>query len=305
MKFIYKLERKFGHLAINNLMKYVVILYVLGFFVNMVNPDFYYRYLMLDIDKILHGQVWRIVTFLIQPIEDNIFYLFLSVYLYYMIGNSLERQWGAFRFNLYFLSGILFNILATVIIYIVTKLTIGYGYSYPISITYINQSMFFAFALMYSNVQFLLFFVIPVKVKYLAWIYGGIIAYNVFSYLRVGFTTTDILMKTGCFSAAFSIVVALANFLIFFFMTRNYKKVSFKEYKRKAQFRKSVNEGRAGSNVVNFNGRTTITRHKCAVCGRTELDDDSLEFRFCSKCDGNYEYCSEHLYTHEHVKKSE
>ena len=88
-------------------------------------------------------------------------------------------------------------------------------------------------------------------------------------------------------------------------MTRNYKKVSFKEYKRKAQFRKRVNEGRAGSNVVNFNGRTAITRHKCAVCGRTELDDDSLEFRFCSKCDGNYEYCSEHLYTHEHVKKSE
>ncbi len=299
MNLIYKMERKFGRYAIKNLMRYIVVLYIAGFAINLVSPTFYSEYLMLDIDKLLQGQIWRVVTFLIQPADSNILFLLISVYLYYMIGNSLENAWGSFRFNLYFLSGILFNILAVVIIYLVTKLTTGVGYSYPMSIGYINQSMFFAFAALYPNVQFLLFFIIPVKVKWLAWIYAAIMGYNIFNVIRIGIIEQDIMY----ISIGIAIIVAMANFLIFFFTTRNYKRISPSEFRRKAEFRRSVRQGtRESGQTVNVNGRNVITRHKCAVCGRTELDDENLEFRFCSKCNGNYEYCSDHLFTHEHVK---
>lgn len=298
MKLLNKLERKFGRYAIHNLMYYVIILYALGFVFNMINPSFYYNYLMLDIDKVLHGQIWRLVTFLIQPIDSNILFLFISLYLYYMIGTSLERAWGAFRFNLYFLSGVLFNILAVVILYVITRVAFGVGYSYPISISYINQSMFFAFAVLFPEMQFLLFFIIPVKVKYLGYLYGLIMAYNVISLFRSG--------TLEAVGMGIAMIVALANFLIFFLMTRNYKRISPKERKRRADFQRSVRQGeRMRDNVVDFQSRQAITRHKCAVCGRTELDDDELEFRFCSKCDGNYEYCMEHLYTHSHVKREQ
>ena len=183
MKWLYKAERKFGKYAISNLMKYIVILYVIGFALTMVMPEVYYTWLSLDIQKILQGQIWRLVTFLIQPPDSNIFFVLISVYLYYMIGTSLENAWGSFLFNLYFLMGIIFNILAVVIFYAIT------GLSYPIGIEYINQSLFFAFAAMYPNMQFTLFFLIPIKVKYLAWIYGALMGYQVISNVSLGIRT--------------------------------------------------------------------------------------------------------------------
>jgi len=99
------------------------------------------------------------------------------------------------------------------------------------------------------------------------------------------------------------IILALGNFFIYFFSTRNYKNMSPKEFKRRSSYKRAVKSSIGGDNVVDFQGRKRITRHKCAVCGRTELDDENLEFRFCSKCEGNYEYCMDHLFTHEHVHK--
>lgn len=286
MNLINKLNRKFGRYAINNLMFYIIILYAVGFLLDMINPYFYTQYLMLDIDKVLQGQIWRIVTFIIQPTgSSNMLFLAVELYLYYMIGSSLENAWGAFRFNLYYLSGILFNILAIVLLYVIT------GNSYNLGLTYINRSMFFAFAALYPNVQFLLFFFIPVKVKYLGYVYGAFILYEIYS----SFAAQQYFIGVA-------IAVALGNFLIYFFSTRNYKRVSPSEFKRKADYRRKVRSASNTGNVVDFQGRKKITRHKCAVCGRTELDDENLEFRFCSKCDGNYEYCMDHLFTHEHVK---
>jgi hypothetical protein len=203
-----------------------------------------------------------------------------------MIGNSLENAWGAFQFNLYYLSGILFNIIAIIIIYLIT------GQSYIWGLTYINQSMFLAFAVLYPNIQFLLFFIIPVKVKYLGYLYGGYIVYDII---------TNFISKN--YYVGIAIIIALGNFLIYFFATRNYRRISPSEFKRKSHYKQQVRNAANTGNVINFNGKKVITRHKCAVCGRTELDDESLEFRFCSKCDGNYEYCMDHLFTHEHVKK--
>lgn len=285
MNFMNKLERKFGKYAIHNLMNYITALYTAGFIIMLMNPYFYLDYLSLDIEKVMRGEVWRLITFIIQPPSGNIYFIVFSLYLYYMIGNSLENAWGAFRFNLYYLSGILLNILGTVVFYIIT------GYNMNVGIYFINEAMFFAFALLYPNVQFLIFFLIPVKVKYLAYLYGGIICYQ--------FVTSLINKNYGI---CIMIVLAMGNFLIYFFTTRNYKRIAPSQIRRRNSFKRAVKSA-GGNNVVEFQGRKKITRHKCAICGRTELDDEDLEFRFCSKCDGNYEYCMEHLYTHEHVHK--
>lgn len=290
MKFLNKMERKFGKYAIHNLMKYVIGLYVVGFIITLINPNLIY-FLYLDIDKVLHGQVWRLVTFLIQVPSLSamgMFAFLIQMYLYYMIGNSLERSWGAFRFNLYFFSGILFNILATVIIYAVT------GRSYMLGLDFINQAMFFAFAALYPNVELLLMYILPIKVKYLGIFYAIVYGYEIYTFVSLGHWYQGIAM-----------VLAILNFLIFFVATRNYKRISPKEYKRRANYKRQVRNAHNPDNVIQFQGRTTVTRHKCAVCGRTELDDDNLEFRFCSKCDGNYEYCMDHLYTHEHVHRND
>lgn len=257
-------------------MYYIIIIYAVGALIGKINPYIYYDFLMLDVDKVLHGQIWRIITFIFAPNNSNLFFLFIELYLYYSIGSSIENYWGAFRFNLYYLTGIIFNILAILIVYIFT------GISMPIGITYLNQSLFLAFSALFPNVQLLLFFVIPIKVKYLGYLYGAMIAFEAIQYFAVG----------GWYMTV-AICVAMANFIIFFVSSRNMKRISPKEIRRKKTYKKHVNSIKKGG----------ITRHKCAICGRTELDDENLEFRFCSKCEGNYEYCMEHLFSHQHVHK--
>ena len=204
----------------------------------------------------------------------NILFYLLELYFYYWIGNSLENVWGAFRFNMYYISGFILNILAAAIIYF------AFGVSYPTGLGYINQTMFLAVAVLFPNVQVLFMFFIPLKIKWLGYLYGALLALDIVQNLIF-----------GNWPMAIALIVATGNFLMFFFSTRNYHRVSPKQVKRRATYRREVNQAKG------------ITRHKCAICGRTELDDENLEFRFCSKCDGNYEYCMEHLFTHEHVHK--
>lgn len=296
MKFINKLERKYGRYAIHDLMKYFMIIWAvvtfLSNFVSVNNYIYYYaRYFSLDFGKIFHGQIWRLVTFIFMPSSLNGMYSLiifgLQVYLYLMIGRSLENEWGAFRFNLFIYSGILFNILGGLIYYIayiiLTQTGVSYasgmGSIYMVGLSYLFQSMFFAFAVIYPNVQFLLFYIIPVKVKYLAMIDAVLLAISIITSLI-----------SGAFYIAIAIIVAMANFFIFYLSTKNYKRMSPKHQKRKAAFHREVMQAGNGP------------RHKCAVCGRTELDGENFEFRYCSKCKGNYEYCQEHLFTHEHKK---
>lgn len=285
MKLLDKLERRFGKYAINNLITYVIALYVFGFLIDFISPNFYRQFLMLDVEKVLQGQVWRLFTFIIQPTgNSNVFFLFIEMYLYYMIGNALENVWGAFKFNLYYFSGVVFNIIAIFVLYFI------YDYSFILGLTYINRSMFFAFASIFPNVQLMLFFVIPIKIKYLALLNGLMYLVEIIQSFRY-----------GMYHIGISILISLGNFLIYFLNSRNYKQYSPREVRRRRSFRREIKN--SSGNVISFNGRKTVAMHKCAICGRTELDDDDLEFRFCSKCDGNYEYCSDHLYTHEHVKK--
>lgn len=281
MKFFNRLEMKYRKYAIHNLMYYIVILYAVGLIIQLPgigNPMFYWNYLSLDAGAILHGQIWRIVTFIVYPpsfgffLFDSLFFGIIALFMYYSLGRTLESIWGAFRFNVFFFVGMLGQVLASLIGYLVFKqhlfMTTGY----------LNLSIFLAFAIYFPDAQFYMFFVLPVKAKWLAVAEVAVCLY--------GFITGNI-------SSRVEIVIALANIILFFAMTRNVNKFDPRELRRKQKFKKQVKMMPKGKN-----------RHKCAVCGRTEADGD-LEFRYCSKCEGNYEYCQDHLYTHQHVTKGD
>lgn len=289
MRFLDKLERKYGSYAIPGLMRYIVALSIAGTAIGLLTPrslgvpGFYETWLCLDFEKIFQGQVWRLFTYILEPgltvgigffSPLSMFLYCIELYFYYWIGTSLENAWGSFRFNLYYVSGFLLNIVAALIIYF------AFGVSFPAGLGYVNQSLFLALTVLFPDATVLFMFVIPLKIKWLGYFYGLMLAYDIIYSIA-----------TGAYAMALALIVATANFLIFFFGTRNYKRMSPRQVKRRANYRRQVHKVEG------------ITRHKCAVCGRTELDDENLEFRFCSKCEGNYEYCMEHLFTHEHVHK--
>ena len=172
MNFMNKMERKFGRYAIPNLMYYIVILYAVGVLVQMMAPAFYIQYLMLDARAILHGQIWRVVTFMIWPPSGSLFFNLIAIYLYYNLGMTLERVWGTFRFNVYFFMGVIGHVLAALLIYIIT------GQVYILTTDYLNFSLFFAFAATFPEMQFYLFFVLPIKAKYLA-LFDGLYFYRI------------------------------------------------------------------------------------------------------------------------------
>ncbi len=287
MKFINKLERKFGRYAIPNLTTYIIICYVVGYILMYMAPGLL-RWLSLDVSQILRGQVWRLVTWVISPPgSSNIFFFVISIlFFYYPLGTSLERTWGSFRYNLYIFSGMLFTILGAFLLYFLTGGVLDALFGGSIFSTYyISLSIFLAYAMSYPDMRILLWFVIPIKMRWMAYVYGAIILYQIISYVRM-----------GAWFMAVPIVASLLNFVLFYIGTRDLYRYNPKEIKRKQEFKKAMAQSR-----VNSPGGG-ITKHKCAICGRTEKDDPSLEFRFCSRCNGNYEYCQDHLFTHEHVK---
>ena len=292
MRFIEKLERKYGKYGIPNLTTYVIICYVLGYLLMRFNPAVL-SLMSLDVSKILQGQIWRLVTWVIYPPNTSnfLFFVISILFFYYPIGTSLERTWGSFRYTLYIFSGLLFTIISAFLLHFITGgfVEIG-GMVYSIggsifSTYYISMSVFLAYALSYPDMQVLMWFIIPIKMKWMAIVYGAIILYDVFTYFR-----------NGLWFVAVPIIASLLNFIIFFLSTRNLQHYNPKEVKRRREFKKAV----AGSRVNPQTGG--VTKHKCAICGRTELDHPELEFRFCSRCNGNYEYCQDHLFTHTHVK---
>ena len=186
---------------------------------------------------------------------------------------------------MYIFGGILWTIIGAFVLYGIMYVMYGgpvaFGaFGMAFSTYYISLSIFLGFAITYPNMQVLLYFIIPLKIKYLAWLDLAYLAYD---------------MIRGNFATRIVIICSLMNVLIYFLMTRNYRRVDPREIHRKQQFKKAVNMVRAG----NVSGSAAI--HRCAICGRTEQDDPTLEFRYCSRCKGNYEYCQDHLFTHQHI----
>lgn len=284
-----KFEKKFGRYAIPNLTLILILSYVAGYVIELLGSAAGVNmlgFLTLDTYRILHGQIWRLVTWVIVPPDSFDVFTIIMLYFYYSLGTTLERTWGTYRYNVYIFSGILFTVVGSFlcmgVVYLMygslpTEIASAYFYSgsYAFSTYYINLSIFLAFAATYPDMQVLLMFVIPVKVKWMGILDAVLMLYYV--------------IKGGVFTK-FAIIASLLNFVLYFYRMHR-SRISPKQMHRKAQFEKKSNAGRA-----------KVTRHKCAICGRTEEDDPSLEFRFCSKCNGNYEYCQYHLFTHEHVK---
>jgi len=276
-----KLERKIGRFAIPNLTVYLLIGYVIGFGIMYLMPEMV-GYLTLEPALILRGQVWRLISWVLIPPTGNLISLVFLVLLYYSLGTALERTWGSFRYNVYIFSGLLFTVLAVFGLY--AFYYFRYGVEVPLSMigligtNYITMSIFLAFAAIYPNMEVMLYFILPIKMKWMALVYVVLAGYDFIN---------------GGIGIRVAIGASLLNFVIFFLSTRNFKRFGPREQARKAKFKKQ-----SRPHMTYTNG----AHHRCAVCGRTELDDPCLEFRFCSKCNGNYEYCQDHLFTHEHVK---
>lgn len=275
MNWLNKLEKKFGRYAIHNLAMYLIAGYIIGFGIQMLMPSLV-GWLTLEPGLILRGQIWRIISWVLVPPSGSLLSIVIMCMLYYSLGTALERTWGAFRFNVYIFSGILFTVIGAFILYPLLGGAIGFGILF--TTFYINLSIFLAFAVNYPNMEVMLYFILPIKIKWMAYVYGAYIIYE----LVRGDTVTRV-----------AIVASLLNFVVFFFSSRNIKPYTPKERARKAEFKKQSRPEKTYQNGA---------RHRCAVCGRTELDDPTLEFRYCSKCNGNYEYCQDHLFTHEHIK---
>ena len=292
MNFIDRLEKRYPNFGVSNLMIYVIAISGLGMLISMVNPYIYYQYLSLDFYQIFHhGQVWRLITFLLCPSaggsgSSGLFWFAIMAWVYYSIGSNLERIWGRFRFTLFYLSGIVMILVVTLAAYLIMGIVypaqeVGIGLGMQVTLEYVTESLFLAFALVFPDVQLLLFFVIPVKAKWLSIFYFALDAYQIIQ---------GIMMKS--YYPVALIVVSLINIFIFFFFAKGRPGMAAhaRQTKRKAEFKQKMHESREKGPI-----------HRCAICGRTELDAPELDFRYCSKCDGRYEYCSEHLFTHEHV----
>ena len=285
MKFIDKLERKFGGFGIPNLTIYMIVCYVIGYALMIVNPGIL-NWLSLEPAYILRGQVWRLVTWVLYPPSTSgvLWFAIAVLFFYYPIGTSLERTIGTFKYTLYILSGVIFTILGAFILYFLLGGNVLVGNVF--STYYISLSTFLAYAMCYPDMQVLLMFIIPVKMKWMAIFYVVIVVYEMIQYIMA-----------GAWYLVIPIVASLLNFIIFYFGTKDFSRYNPKEVHRRNEFRRAMEpQGRMKS------GSGSVTKHKCAICGRTELDDPNLEFRFCSRCNGNYEYCQDHLFTHTHVK---
>lgn len=299
-------ENRFRKYVVPNLTMWLIIGYAIGYIIQMVNDSFLY-YLALDPYKILHGQVWRLVTWLIiPPNENNILFVLLMLFCCYSIGTILERTWGTYRYNLFIFTGvfltILFSFAYLAFLYLTEGTAVvdmyeqaGYmlsGYVwFAFSTYYINMSIYLVFAMTYPNDVVRLYFLIPIKMKWL-----GIADVIYMAYMLI----------VGGPYTRFAVLAAVVNCLIFYLANIKGIALSPKQIKRHNQFNRSYRAGQnAGYKQQGFQagGQTQkMARHKCAICGKTDLTDPDMMFRYCSKCNGNYEYCQVHLFQHSHVR---
>ena len=307
MNFLNKLERRFGRYAIRNLSAVIIGLYAAGYLLAIFSPSIL-SYLTLEPYFILRGQVWRILTWVIVPPGSLGIFTVIMLFFYYSIGQVLERTWGAFRFNFYIFSGIIFTVLGAFVLYGITLMRYGVPRAFGgyFSTYYINMSIFLAFAVSYPDMQVLLYFIIPVKMKWMGILYGALVLVS---------------MVQGDWVARVAIIASLLNFIIFFMMTQKGNRTAgnrnmfgqggfggggpgrqpgYGSAANAAGARRAAKASSASSGSAGTSGARSGPMHRCTICGRTELDGDHLVFRYCSKCDGAYEYCQDHLFNHEH-----
>lgn len=315
------LEKHFRKYAIRNLSLVVIICYGFGYLLQAVNASFL-NYLTLNPYAIVHGQIWRLVTWvLVPPGTSNIIFVIIAMLFYYSIGTALERTWGTWEYNVYIFSGLLFTVIGSFVNMGIMYLLHGDELANSLvassvfaqmalfySTSYVCLSITLAYAATFPNAVVLFMFILPIRIKWLGIAYGALLVYEVIRYAMA-----------GAWYACVAIAASLLNFLIFYIRTRRQglSRFSPNEMRRRAAFRRGTRQpgwkpenssAQAGSGTESAQAvrmRPRKAHHKCAICGRTELDDPTLEFRYCSKCQGNYEFCSDHLFNHVHAANGE
>ena len=268
--------------GIPNLMMFVIIGNVLVWlFGAMDTTGILVNALAFSAEQVfLHGQVWRLVTFIFIPTTSGIWLLFM-LYFYYFIGRSLEGQWGPGKFTVFYLCGMAFNILYATLMWLLT------GYDILIDANYLNLSLFIAFATLFPEEIVLLFFIIPIKMKWLGWIDA---AY--FGIMMV------IMLVKGFGLVSFLPLIAILNYLLFC----GGWLFDFLRPARVQQKSKTINYKKAAKQYYKEQAKRPYTR-KCEVCGKTDADYPDLEFRFCSRCAGYHCFCIDHINSHVHFKE--
>lgn len=271
--------------GIPNLMLYIALGTGLVYLFSLVSNSYYlYNLLYFDRDLILQGQIWRLFTYPLTYNAGNLILTAISLLCYYSLGRAMENIWGTCRFTLYYLSGM-------VMMDIYCMIFGGYA-----SVSYLNLSLFLGYATLYPNASFLLFFIIPVK----AWI----------------FALVDlVLVLSGLFTASFPSnlfsVISLANYFLFFGKdVLNVIPMSWRVNARRLLRRKKTGKApkakvipfAAGSYEASTATPKAPYTHRCTVCGRTDISDPELEFRYCSRCNGYYCYCQDHINNHTHIQ---
>ena len=262
-------------IVIGNVAVYVLMLLTMRADANALS------FLYLDGSKVLRGEIWRIVTFIFVPASSSPFWLAVSLYFYYWIGTSLERQWGTAKFTLYYFSGV----VLTLVVGIVTALVSGHNVLIE-GTSYVNLSMFLAFAFLFPDTRLLLFFFIPVKIKWLAWLDAALFLFDIIRYLML-----------GAWGYALIPVVAILNYFLFFWAAIDafIRQQKYRHNPQTVNFKKAVRQQQQQRGY----------HHKCAVCGRTDTDYPNLQFRYCSKCAGYRCFCQDHIFSHVHFTEED
>ncbi|TVR53777.1 MAG: hypothetical protein EA425_03095 [Puniceicoccaceae bacterium] len=209
---------------------------------------------------VLEGEIWRLLTFFFVPPAVHPVFLAFAWYIFYLMGSTLESEWGIPRYNLFLFLGAAATIAASFL-----------APATAASNAFLAGSVFLAFAWLYPNFELALFLILPVKVKWLAWLTIAIYALQ----LIFGPPAVQAMVVAASFNVVLFFGREMAREL------RNRRRQSVRRAEREAD--------------------AMQPRHRCTTCGRSDLSHPELEFRYCSKCGGTHAYCEDHLRNHEHV----
>ena len=276
--------------GIPNLMLYITLGSAVVYVLSMIDDSYLlYRFLCFDRNAILHGQVWRLFTYVFTYSANNVLLTAVSLLCYFSLGRAMENVWGTLRFNLFYLTGVVLMDLFCML------------FGGTATVYYLNMSLFLGYATLYPNAHFLLFFIIPVK----AWI---------FALVDLALTFYDVILYTAAGVIPHNLfpLVALANYFLFFGKdVLNVIPLSWRINARRL-FKKSkgtpvkqqpkIIRFDAGSYEASVATPKAPYTHRCTICGRTDISDPDLEFRYCSRCQGYHCYCEDHISNHTHIQ---
>ncbi len=295
------------HKGIPNLMLWIcisnAIVFVLDYLFGLPLVDL----LIFSSEKIMQGQIWRLFSFIFTfaSMSGSLFGAILTILFYNWIGKILEQVMGRLRFTLFYLSGILMMDLYLLLIYWI------FGVPTSADANYLNLSMFLATATLIPEDKVYIYFIIPVKMKWLAWLDLGICLYQTISFF-VNYSSLLSLFPTmfciGLCLYALQPWVSVLNYVLFF--GRNVKQLfphtrsTYRTRKRQYEFKQAQRQEPNPDWAKNYRSASGKQpyRHKCTVCGRTDTECPGLEFRYCSRCKGYFCYCIDHINNHTHVE---